>query len=222
MSVWRSSLQVRRLPLAATALVSLFVATFLLSANAFAHTGGLDKDGCHFDKSTGERHCHGKLANEKRESVCDAKVPVPGDENVLYGRVVSVADGDTFKAKIQGTALQFRMSDIDAPEKDQPYGEEARARLKAALDGKDVVMLRVGNDTTYGRLVVHVWIGTLHVNRELVALGAAWFYTEYAHDDCLYQVEQEARDAKRGLWSLPPEERVSPWEWREKKKAPTR
>ncbi len=128
-----------------------------------------------------------------------------------------MTDGDTFKAKIQGAVMIFRMADIDAPEKDQPYGREAREVLKAALDGKDVVMLRVDTDN-HGRLVVHVWIAKLHINREVVAQGAAWFYPEYAHDDCLFEVENEARDAKRGLWKLPPEKRVEPWVWRERKR----
>ena len=139
-----------------------------------------------------------------------------GDDNVLYGRVRSVTDGDTFKAQIQGVGMNFRMADIDAPEMDQPYGRDARATLASALDGKDVVMLRVNTDG-YGRFVVQVWIGNLHVNREVVARGAAWFYTEYAHDDCLYHVENQARDAKRGLWALPIEKRVEPWVWRHRR-----
>ena len=204
---------VRRLARTARALASILVAAFVFSANSLGHSGGLDKDGCHFDKGTGEHHCHPK---RKRESVCDAKVPVAGDEDVVYGRVVSVTDGDTFKARIQGAVMDFRMSDIDAPEMAQPYGREARALLKAALDGKEVVMLRVETDSTYGRIVVHVWIAGLHVNREVVAQGAAWFYAEYADDDCLFEVENQARDAKRGLWALPVEERVEPWVWRKK------
>ena len=133
-------------------------------------------------------------------AACNQKAPAPGDEDVLYGRVVSVTDGDTFKAKIQGVVMNFRMADIDAPEMDQPFGGEARSMLAAALEGKDVVMLRVDNDP-YSRLVVQVWIANLHINREVMARGAAWFDREYAHDDCLYQVENEARDAKRGLWA---------------------
>jgi endonuclease YncB( thermonuclease family) len=196
----------------------LTFATLALCANAFGHAGGVDKNGCHFQKSTGKRHCHAKPATEKPGSVCNQKAPTPGDENVLYGRVISITDGDTFKAKIQGAVMNFRMADIDAPETDQPYGREARSMLTAALEGKDVVMLRVGSDT-YGRFVVHAWIANLHVNRELVAQGAAWFYTEYARDNCLYEVENEARDAKRGLWALPLEKRIEPWVWRQRKRA---
>ncbi|HEU5135428.1 MAG TPA: thermonuclease family protein, partial [Steroidobacteraceae bacterium] len=196
------------------ALVTLLVAAFAFSANVCAHGGKTDKNGCHVEAKTKQRHCHAKAA----KSVCNGKAPAQGDDNVMYGRVVSVTDGDTFKARIQGTVLEFRMSDIDAPEKDQPYGRESRTALAAALDGKEVVMLRVDNNTTYGRLVVHVWIGSLHVNRQIVADGAAWFYTEYAHDDCLYQFENEARDAKRGLWALPLEKRIEPWVWRHNKR----
>ena len=200
---------------AARTLVALFVAAFVLCANSFGHGGGTDADGCHFDSKTGKRHCHGNPKHEK--SVCDGIVPAIGDENVLHGRVVSVTDGDTFKAKIQGAVMVFRMADIDAPEMKQPYGHEAREGLKDALDGKDVVMLRVDTDS-HGRIVAHVWIGNLHINREVVSKGAAWFYPEYAHDDCLFPVENEARDARRGLWMLPREARVEPWTWREQKR----
>ena len=192
---------------------ALFVAASLLCANALGHGGKYDKNGCHVDHKTGLRHCRAATA----KSVCEGKAPAVGDENVLHGRVISVTDGDTFNAKIQGAVMKFRMADIDAPEKDQPYGREARATLAAALDGKDVVMLRVDNDP-YGRIVVHVWIAKLHINHEVMAQGAAWFDREYAHDDCLFHVENEARDAKRGLWKLPVEKRVEPWVWRERKR----
>jgi len=150
-------------------------------------------------------------------ALCDGYVPKVGDDDVLYGRVVKVVDGDTFKAKIQGAVLEFRMSDIDAPEHDQPFGSEARAALSAAIDGKDVVMLKVDTDH-HGRLVVYVWIANLHINRELVDRGDAWFYPEYAHDNCLFEVEEAARDAKRGLWALPREKRLEPWFWRESRR----
>jgi endonuclease YncB( thermonuclease family) len=194
-------------------LTTLVIAAFVLCADAAGHGGRTDKNNCHVATSTGLRHCHGNGT----KSICSGRVPAQGDENVLHGRVVSVHDGDTFNAKIQGAVMKFRMADIDAPELDQPYGREAQATLSSALDGKDAVMLRVDTDT-YGRFVAHVWIGDLHVNREVVALGAAWFYAEYAHDDCLYQVENRARDAKLGLWKLPVEKRVEPWVWRQRKR----
>ncbi len=51
------------------------------------------------------------------------------------------------------------------------------------------------------------------LNRELVRAGFAWWYRRYAPDDeMLAQLEQEAREAQRGLWA--DAEPVPPWEWR--------
>ncbi len=44
-------------------LVICFLVTPLL---AYGHGGGTDKDGCHNDKSTGERHCHDKKNKRKK------------------------------------------------------------------------------------------------------------------------------------------------------------
>ncbi len=51
------------------------------------------------------------------------------------------------------------------------------------------------------------------LNHELVKAGFAWWYRKYApEDDTLKQLEEEARQAKRGLWVDP--HAVPPWEWR--------
>ncbi|MBX4911250.1 MULTISPECIES: YHYH domain-containing protein [Rhizobium] len=44
-------MKVFRIALAATVLA-------LSSASAFAHGGGLDKNGCHTNHKTGDYHCH--------------------------------------------------------------------------------------------------------------------------------------------------------------------
>ncbi len=54
----------------------------------------------------------------------------------------------------------------------------------------------------------------LDVSAELVRRGAAWVYRKYAKDQNLYKLEDEARSAKRGLWSLTEAQRMPPWEWR--------
>jgi micrococcal nuclease len=202
-------------------IATLCVVGFLFGSPAFAHAGTVDKNGCHFQKSLGKRHCHGKPAGAKHGSACNSKAPARGEENVLYGQVVSVTDGDTFKARIQGVVMTFRMADIDAPEMEQPFGREAQSILSAALQGQDVVMLWVDKDP-YSRFVVQVWAENLHVNREVMARGAAWFDREHAHGDCLYTVETDARDDSRGLWALPLEKRVEPWTWRQRKRAAAR
>lgn len=36
----------------------LLAITFVFSIIAFAHSGGTDSSGCHYDRKTGEYHCH--------------------------------------------------------------------------------------------------------------------------------------------------------------------
>ena len=52
-----------------------------------------------------------------------------------------------------------------------------------------------------------------NLNQELVRAGLAWWYERYARrETVLRDLEQEARDAKRGLWVDP--KPVAPWEWK--------
>ncbi|NQT17374.1 MAG: thermonuclease family protein [Planctomycetes bacterium] len=52
---------------------------------------------------------------------------------------------------------------------------------------------------------------------ELVRNGLAWWYRKYApKDKQLATLEEEAREAKRGLWADATP--VPPWEWRSRKR----
>ena len=64
------------------------------------------------------------------------------------------------------------------------------------------------------RIVGRIYVDDLDVSAEMVRLGAAWVYGKYAKDATLYELEDEARAVKRGLWVLPEAERMPPWEWR--------
>lgn len=155
-------------------------------------------------------------AKESRAPRFDAAHPPrAGDEGVFYGPLVRVKDGDSLIAKVQGVAMDFRLAEIDAPELDQPYGRAAKQELVALVSGRQLVIVPLDTDR-YGRTVAQVWNGNTHVNAELVKRGAAWFYSEFAHTEALYEVEKEARAAKRGLWALPLQDRIEPWEWRKR------
>ena len=56
---------------------------------------------------------------------------------------------------------------------------------------------------------------TEHADSPLtLRLPPVWVYRKYAKDERLFQLENEARSAKRGLWGLSEAHRVPPWEWR--------
>jgi endonuclease YncB( thermonuclease family) len=52
----------------------------------------------------------------------------------------------------------------------------------------------------------------------MVKRGMAWFDSVSAPDNLLVLFEEGARDAKRGLWALPMEDRVPPAEWRKEQR----
>ena len=134
--------------------------------------------------------------------------------DVVEGKVVKIADGDTFTlltpAKKQ---IRVRLAEIDTPERGQPWGNRSRQALAELVFNNEVRVVRVDIDR-YGRLVGRVYVDNVDVNAELVRNGHAWVYRKYVTDDSLYDLEAEARDARRGLWVLPEAQRFSPWDWR--------
>jgi endonuclease YncB( thermonuclease family) len=132
----------------------------------------------------------------------------------LAGRVVGIADGDTLTLLYDGhQQVRVRLAEIDSPESRQPYGDRTRQELSDLVFGK-VVTMTVQDIDRYGRTVGRVYAGSVDVNAEMVRRGAAWVYRQYSHDPMLLHHEQEARDARLGLWALPEAERMPPWEWR--------
>jgi endonuclease YncB( thermonuclease family) len=198
------------------------IALILLAAlpmHAFAHAGGLDKKGCHNDSKAGEHHCHPERLLKEQLATCELKSPPKAlDEGVFFGPFVRVVDGDTFQAKVQGVVMDFRLAEADAPESDQPYGDIATEKLESLLKGqKKLVLVPIDTDR-YGRTVVFAWVRSTCVNKEMIRLGAAWFYDEFSHSNALHLIEDDARDAKEGLWNLPLEKRKEPWIWRGEKR----
>jgi endonuclease YncB( thermonuclease family) len=200
-----------------TMLMRSLLLLVLLPLCALAHPGGVDSEGCHRDSRDGERHCDSARARNvaKKAHFDERNPPKPGDEGVLYGTFVSIVDGDTFRAKVQGAVMKFRLQAVDAPEKDQPYGDRSTAELAKLIRGRDLVFVFDDVDH-HGRIVARVWVGNVDVNKELIRKGAAWFDSEYARDNELHNEEEEARKDKRGLWALPKEKRVEPWVWRKR------
>lgn len=55
-----------------------------------------------------------------------------------------------------------------------------------------------------------------NVNAAMVREGLAWHYKKYSKDGELAELENEARDAKQGLWADP--EPIAPWTWRKQQR----
>ncbi len=132
------------------------------------------------------------------------------------GTVVRVLDGDSLVVETaRGERLEVRLAGIDAPEKDQPHSETARGALSDMALGETVNMDVLEIDQ-YGRSVARVYRAhdDLSLNRTLVSRGHAWVYRRHAKDAALVGLENQAKRERRGLWALPAEDIVPPWQWR--------
>jgi endonuclease YncB( thermonuclease family) len=211
---------------------SLIFAILFFPVLVVGHGGGLDSYGCHHNRKAGGYHCHqgtnaGKDYTSKQEMLNGS----PGVQSkqkrsnssgkptlsngIHQGKVVSIADGDTLTLLIDNTQYRIRLAEIDTPEKKQPYGTRARQALSSLVFGKEIEV-DVQTTDRYGRSVARVYIDDVDVCAELVRQGMAWVYRKYAKDESLFDIEQEAKDEQRGLWSVSESQRVPPWEWRKK------
>lgn len=132
-------------------------------------------------------------------------------EPIYNGKVIHISDGDTLKILVNNTPFKIRLSDIDAPEKGQHYGNKAKQALGNLVFGQRVMVVQGSTDSS-GRIVGRVYLGNLDVNAWMVEQGHAWVDRKYSKDLTLYKLENKAKAARRGLWGS--DLRVPPWEWR--------
>lgn len=145
-------------------------------------------------------------------------------------KVIVVMDGDTVMVLREGHKTKIRLVNIDAPEKDQPFGKQSRDSL-LELIGKKQVQIDGRAVDRYGRIVGLISASGLDVNQEQVRRGMAWAAVgwrqkrgtpagvplsgkkSHLHDNKIYvNLENDARRAHRGLWAQSNPE--APWQWR--------
>lgn len=135
--------------------------------------------------------------------------------DILRGRVVEVADGDSFTLLDEGTNChRIRLYGIDAPERTQPFSRKAKEALDGLIAGKTIEIQRMDKDR-YGRIVGIARVGGINVNEVLLRDGWAWHFTRFDQNPDWANLEREARQARRGLWAE--EQPLPPWEFRRKK-----
>ena len=141
----------------------------------------------------------------------------------VTGTVTKISDGDTIHLTTQEqTVLKVRLYGIDAPETDkissrtgqvnipgQPYGYESHKALENKIMGKQVKVDILEIDK-YRRMVGMIWLNDRNINLEMVGEGYAEAFIEYLKEPYkseFLKAEQEAKSAKKGIWSLAEYER---------------
>lgn len=151
-------------------------------------------------------------------SVCSA-------EN-FSGKVIGVTDGDTITVIDQQdqTIQKIRLAGIDAPERNQAFGQRSKQSLSELVFGK-IVKVETNKKDRYGRHVGKILLDGQDICLEQIRRGMAMFYRQYQRELVLAdreryeQVEEEAKETRRGLWveaSATP-----PWEFRRSSSTPS-
>ena len=114
----------------------------ILTTQAAAHSGGLNKQGCHAGSQP--YHCHKS-----------AKVAPIASSNsaILSGTVTHVRDGDT----IEVNGIAVRLSALDCPENDTQQGRQA-TKIAKQFEGSQA-MCELTGAKSYDRLVGYCKVG---------------------------------------------------------------
>ena len=129
-------------------------------------------------------------------------------------KIKKIVDGDTVHVFYQDELYKIRLTEIDAPERDQPYGNNSTEYLKSLLK-EGMVDVDISGTDRYGRKLGRLYWRGMDINRELVSAGYAWVYDQYVTDNSFYENQSKARNSKKGLWE--DQNPLEPWNWRKLK-----
>ena len=149
--------------------------------------------------------------------ICSALI---ANAEILNGTVVGISDGDTITVLDKlSKQHKVRLMGIDAPEKSQAFGSEAKQTLSNYIYKKEVSVEYKKFDK-YKRFVGKVTLDGQDICLKMIVDGMAWHYTEYDKEqsktdrDLYREAEATAKEMKIGLWAA--KQLVSPWIFRNK------
>lgn len=130
------------------------------------------------------------------------------------GYIVSrVFDGDTVELKNAHGKFKLRLSDIDAPERNQAFGQKARRALSSLCKGSgiEIQYSLVGTDK-YNRQLGKLQCNRIDASLYLAEQGYAWHNEKYSADVNIRNAANAACLNRIGLWSA--QDPTPPWVWR--------
>lgn len=133
-------------------------------------------------------------------------------------KVIGVKDGDTVELLMDGKPQVVRLSNIDCPEKKQPFGNNAKQFVSDLCFGKMVKVSGNGKKDRNKRLIAEIILSDgKNINKELVKNGLAWHFKRYSKDNSYDILERQAQKQKLGLWK--DKNPIAPWNWRKSRKS---
>ena len=127
--------------------------------------------------------------------------------------VSNVYDGDTVELKHADGKLKLRLTDIDAPERNQAYGQKARRALIKLCKGSHIsISVELTGKDKYDRHLGSLQCNQTDASLYLAQNGYAWYNEKYSDNVAIKNAAAAARKDGIGLWSA--ENPVPPWAWR--------
>ncbi|MDF1596142.1 MAG: lamin tail domain-containing protein [Acidimicrobiia bacterium] len=121
------------------------------------------------------------------------------------GVVVHVGDGDSLVVEVDGIEEKVRLIGINAPELDECFGVESKARLESLVFDRPVVLVAdVETEDQYGRMLRYVYLDGSLINEDLVAGGFAMarsYEPNTSRQGDFDAAEDLARETGRGMWA---------------------
>ena len=144
-------------------------------------------------------------------------------------KVQRVVDGDTIHVKDEaGKKFKVRLTGIDAPEQNQPYGLASTYHLRGLLLNKYVLLEskpKKGKPYSvdkYKRVLAKIVLDGRDINLSQVLSGYAWHFKRYQNQqsrsdrETYSKAELYAEENELGLWGE--KNPIAPWKWRKIKK----
>lgn len=133
-----------------------------------------------------------------------------------YSYIVSnVYDGDTVELSNVNGKFKLRLADVDAPERNQPYGKKSRRALtKLCKNNKVTATAQILGTDKYNRYLGHLQCNHVDAGLYLINNGLAWHNAKYSSNPVTINAEAIARQKRLGLWKN--KRPTPPWIWRQK------
>lgn len=161
----------------------------------------------------------GWAAAQDAETPQPAEVPKPAAQAAALtvtdswtGPVATMAGADRFQITRDGKAVDVRLYGVDAPETGQPFADQAKQAVTAALGGAQVRVDELTTDNL-GITVAIVFAGETNLGSLLVSEGLAWYDDRNAPGDReLKKLNAQAIAGGKGLWADAAP--LAPWDFR--------
>lgn len=132
---------------------------------------------------------------------------IPTAASRQNGEVVEIVDGDTIKVRLEDNQIySVRLTGIDAPERDQPFFQEASQAAASLLANQPVTLIQdISPTDPYDRLLRYVIAGEVFVNVEMVRSGFAYaspYPPDVACQETFAAAMADAQAQLAGFWLL--------------------